>query len=63
MTLAGLPATTLPAGTSRVTTLPAAMTAPAPIDHALQNQRVHADEDIIRDGNRRGVGGQRVNAP
>ena len=29
---AGLPATTLPAGTSRVTTLPAAMTAPAPTD-------------------------------
>lgn len=50
ITLAGLPATTLPGSTSLVTTAPAATTAPAPIvtpGRTIARAAIHAESPMV----------------
>ena len=49
MTRHGLPAAKTPSGTSRVTTLPAPITAREPMRHARQDDRAAADPDVGAD--------------
>ena len=48
----GLPAANTPSGISRVTTLPAPMTAREPIRHAGEDDRAAADPDVRADVDR-----------
>ncbi len=55
---AGTPATSVPGGTSAVTTLPAATNERAPMRMPGQERRVRADERALLDHDRGGLGGE-----